>query len=196
METAICIVSFRLERRFLPSEYKLEWWNFRFLIVSLTGKEIAEVLPGTNRGIQETRVRALLLDEWVKFDFVSNNPLFYTPRITSSNNYMSSGGITVYSGAEFKLILSGDGIEEIKEVLFTTSNSSFGESCYNTEGSYHTSDTFDKIERDPEAGLVVVTIGMSGVWCCFSDLCADVGLRQYDGQRTYYLCISTSEVNY
>jgi len=127
-----------------------------------TGKEIAEVLPGTNRGIQETRVRALLLD-----------------KITSSNTYMSSGGITVYSEAEFKLILSGDGIDEIKEVLFTTSNSSFGESCYNTEGSYHTSEIFDKIETNEESGLVVVTI--------------DVGLRQYDGQRTYYLCISTSE---
>ena len=76
---------------------------------------------------------------------------------------MSSGGITVYSGAKFKLILSGDGIDEIKEVLFTTSNSSFGESCYNTEGSYHTSEIFDNIEADQEAGLVVVTIGKPGV---------------------------------
>ena len=93
--------------------------------------------------------------------------LLSTPRITSSNNYMSTGGITVYSGVKFKLILSGDGIDEIKEVLFTTSNSSFGESCYNTEGSYHTSETFDKIERDQEAGLVVVTIGRQGGYCCF-----------------------------
>ena len=69
----------------------------------------------------------------------------------------------MYSEAEFKLILSGDGIDEIKEVLFTTSNSSFGESCYNTEGSYHTSEIFDKIETNEESGLVVVTIGKPGV---------------------------------
>ena len=69
----------------------------------------------------------------------------------------------MYSEAKFKLILSGDGIDEIKAVLFTTSNSSFGESCYNTEGSYHTSEIFDKIESDQESGLVVITIGKPGV---------------------------------
>ena len=89
---------------------------------------------------------------------------FFSPRTTNSNTYMSSGGITVNSGTEFKLILSGDGIQEIKEVLFTTSNSSFGESCYDADGSYHSSDKFGEIARNPEAGLVVVSIiGMSGI---------------------------------
>ena len=118
----------------------------------------------------------------------------FTPRTTSSNNYMRSGGITVNSGSEFKLILSGDGIEEIKAVLFTTSNSSFGESCYDTDGSYHSSDKFEDIERNQEAGLVVVSIwGRSGILLLLTLCCAD-GLTQYDGQRTYYLCISTSGV--
>ena len=83
---------------------------------------------------------------------------------------MSSGGITVYSGEEFKLILSGDGIEEIKKVQFTTRNSSFGELCHDHEDGGHTSDTFDKIERDPEAGLVMVTIGMLGIFYLPSNL--------------------------
>ena len=73
---------------------------------------------------------------------------------------MPNGGITVYSGTDFKLVMSGEGIEEIKLVLFTTSNSSFGESCYDTDGGYHTSDYFDNIEWNKEAGLVVVSIGM------------------------------------
>ena len=34
-------------------------------MVAMTGKEIAEVSAETNRGIQETRVRVLLLNEWV-----------------------------------------------------------------------------------------------------------------------------------
>ena len=108
---------------------------------------------------------------------------------------MSSGGITVNSGSKFKLILSGDGLMKIKEVLFTTSNSSYGESCYGTEGSYHTSEIFDKIEKDPDAGLVVVYIGKASSRCrCPKFVFSDAGLKQYGGQRTYYLCIATSEV--
>ena len=108
---------------------------------------------------------------------------------------MSSGGITVNSGSKFKLILSGDGLMKIKEVLFTTSNSSYGESCYGTEGSYHTSEIFDKIEKDPDAGLVVVYIGKASSRCrCPNFVPSDAGLKQYGGQRTYYLCIATSEV--
>ena len=89
--------------------------------------------------------------------------LRFTPRTTNSNTYMASGGITVYSESHFNLILSGDGIEEIKAVQFTTSNSSFGESCYGTDAGYHISDIFETIERDSEAGLAVVSIGMSGI---------------------------------
>jgi len=129
----------------------------------ISGKEIAEVSAGTNRGIQETRVRVLLLNE-----------------TTNSNTYMASGGITVYSESHFNLILSGDGIEEIKAVQFTTSNSSYGESCYGTDAGYHISDIFETIERDSEAGLAVVSIDGRG-------------LTHYDGQRTYYLCIKTFE---
>ena len=126
---------------------------------------------------------------------VLNDCLCFTPRITNSNTYMPNGGITVYSESEFKLVMSGEGIEEIKLVLFTTSNSSFGESCYDTDGGYHTSDYFDNIEWNKEAGLVVVSIGMlKRCYFSFFKICADGGLRQYDGQRTYYLCVSTSKV--
>jgi len=109
--------------------------------------------------VDSTRVFALLLE-----------------RTTTHNQYLETGGITVYDNEEFNLVLTGVDLHRIKAIKFTTANNTHGDDCHGDEGSFHQSQTFKEFQDLENPGLRSVRVP---------------GLQYFSDQRIYYLCVAT-----
>ena len=99
----------------------------------------------------------------------------FLPSTNSHNKYLATGGITVYHGEVFELVMVGEGLDNIRAVKFTTVNNTYGDSCHGG-GSSHTSDTFSEFRELESPGLRAVAVP---------------GLQYWSDQRVYYLCVAT-----